>query len=177
MHDHGLGLHLVDRNDLTFWEINGSRKMVIIQIGRTTGLPNGSTFVTGTNLTTGTWYHLAMVSDATPGTGSYRVYLNGVLNITSDWFSGETSSNLYFFVDDGGTLWLNGRMTSIKIYDAALTSTEINTEKASLDSCVRSSNLNTFLRANSSATAGTDSSGLGRNMTVAGTFTTEAGPP
>ena len=171
----------VDRNAYSaLWEFKGTTFSQIIQTdadGTTLGLWNGSTFPTGTNLSAGTWYHIAMVSDASPGAGSFRLYLNGVLDITNTGPSGGVATSLDFFDGNTSGLLFNGRMRSLKIYSAALTPTEINTERASLDTCVRSSNLNSFYKFDSAATIATDDGGSSLTLTVNGTFTTEAGPP
>lgn len=141
--------------------------------GTTMALWNGGTFPTGTNLTAGTWYHLAMTVNGAGG-GTLLSYVNGVQDISSSTIGGLTLATIYFGNDVDGD-WLNGCYAAIKVYDAVLTADEIKQEmKTYLP--VRVTNLNWFwpgiLHTDTS-----DYGGNGRNATVNGTLATEDGPP
>lgn len=127
----------------------------------------------GTNLSTGTWYHFALVRSSS---SSIVGYLNGVSNLTGPT-QVQTGSSTQM---DAGTHPsfttdnFDGRIDAIKIFDAALTATQIDTERRyRTPRLVSSVNRWTPCLAGSSERL-MDYSGQGRNWTAGGTLTDEA---
>lgn len=91
--------------------------------------PAGSSAgITTTNvLTNGGWFHLAGVYDSTNDV--YRVYINGK-SISEDTtargaLGSSTSVGIHIGNVGGGSLYLNGRADSIRVYTTALTADQI----------------------------------------------------
>lgn len=127
--------------------------------------------VNGTNLTAGTWYHLAMTVSGTSGS-NFLTYLNGVLNITNTAYS-ITNSRLWVG-NSFATVWLNGRFAALKCWNAVLTATEILAESRQY-APVRTANLHSWHPLMAVA-AVHDHGPLGATWTAGGTLTTEEGP-
>lgn len=141
-------------------------------------LYNGTTAqgVTGTNLSTATWYHLAMVRSAA---NNCRAYLNGVLDITNTLDCTGRVANTRMEVgaiDSRNEFPLNGRCCALKAWTAALTAAELAQEMVGV-SPVRRTNLYAYWPCLSDGTRALDFSGNGRDWTEVGTLTNEDPPP
>jgi len=127
---------------------------------------------TGTNLTAGTWYHLALVTN-TGVASAFTVYLNGVSDFTGTLGDGTFSAQRVQLLDDPVDEWTNGNITALKIFNAQLTQDEVLNEMRYI-SPIRLANLwqwCPFL----DATDNEDYSGNGRDY-VFTTIATEDGP-
>jgi len=127
--------------------------------------------VTGSSLTIGTWYHLAVTWDGS----SLRAYVDATLNITHT-NTGTTWNMVQLGFDEpywGDTFV--GAMAHLKAWDAVLTQTEIATEKGSI-TAVRTSNLLGQWETPSGASRADDTSGNANHFTVTGTLTDTANP-
>jgi hypothetical protein len=139
-----------------------------------------STFsATGTNLSTATWYHMALVRT----TGSQMLaYLNGVLNITCNGDSTTGRSTAATRLEFGAENSVNDRRVdarfhAIKIWTAEFTQAEIANEMQVIRP-VRLENLYGFWPCfPGSGERARDYSGNGRNFTESGTLTDEDPPP
>lgn len=135
---------------------------------------------TGTSLTVGTWYHVAMVADSATTT---KVYLNGVedIAVTHDTRSGRSANDRQSYnniVIFGAANSGNTSIAAIKEYSAALTPAEIVQEMRSI-APRRLANLNAWYPMIDSTLANTikDFSGNARDLTGTNTPTTSDGPP
>jgi hypothetical protein len=130
----------------------------------------------GTNLTVGTWYHVALVCDGT-STGNLRAYLNGVLNSTHNGHNGPTNAMMRFG-NNFYTEFFNGCVAAVKVYSAALSADRILQERLYYTP-VHTTNLQSWtpLMHPTAGSNGTDFSGSAFNFTVNGTLTVEDGPP
>src|SRR3990167_4113455 len=106
--------------------------------GTTLIIYSAESSTSGSSLTVGTWYNLAL----TIGGGTCLAYVNGVLDITRN---AVTASPTTMRVgNDNIDEWLNGVAAAVKIYHAALSAAEIANEMR----CYvppRTANLNTWL--------------------------------
>jgi hypothetical protein len=84
---------------------------------------------TGSSMTDGTWYHVAMVCPGLgPGGSTQLGYFNGVLDLShTNMNSNQTEQNIRFLRGNDGDNF-NGSIAAIKIWDAALSATEIAVE-------------------------------------------------
>lgn len=137
---------------------------------------NGTGSSAGTTvLSTGTWYHLALVVEGT-GTNQCKSYLDGVLNTTTDGNAALTAGKLWL-ANDNDTEWLNGRLCAVKIYDVALTAAEVAQEMHGIRP-TRFADLNGWYPTfPGSGERGRDYSGSGRDFTEEGTLTDEDPAP
>jgi hypothetical protein len=135
------------------------------------------TTVTGTNLSTATWYHVACVRESAT---SYKVYLNGALDSTNTRdISGRTTPTR---MEHGCHLSANssrydGRVAAIKAWSTSLTLAEVLQERLIIRPA-RLANLYAYwpvLPGSGERTR--DYSGAGRGWTEGGTLTDEDGPP
>jgi hypothetical protein len=138
--------------------------------------------VGSTVLATGTWYHFAWVGNGT-GAGALKLYLDGVQEVSAPSFgtpwtptsmvigASEFSSGVF-------TEHSNIRIAQARVYDAALTPSEILTERASV-TAVRTANINLDTRMNGGTLAAclVDSSGNAHDWTADNTPTVAADPP
>lgn len=132
--------------------------------------------VTGSTLTVGTWYHIALTVNGTSGENAL-VYVNGVLDITQTAKNASSIKILYGESDaENGTEALNGVCAAIKEYDAVLTVEEIQQEMRQYLP-MRTANINAFYPMLSDSDDQVDFSGMGNTLTVGGTPTVEDGPP
>lgn len=143
-------------------------------------LSNGTTLntyigsdVSGSALTVGTWYHIAGVMTSTT---DYKIYLNGVLDITHTGNSSASSNGRIWIGNNHDNSWLNGCAAAIKVYSVALTPREILSEMQTYQPR-RLANLHVW-RPLLSTSGQTLSYGGSRNVaTVGGVLDTERGPP
>lgn len=158
-----------DRNDYsTFFQTNNvDNSQFVLQTtadGTTLSLYTYNGSVTGTNLTAGTWYHLALTWDGTTA----RAYLNGVLDISnsntgSDW--NEVRLGVSYWGEP-----LNGNIAFVKAWNATLTQQEIEAERRKV-AAVRTSNLLGQWETPDGATRVNDFSGNANHLTATGTLT------
>jgi hypothetical protein len=124
---------------------------------------NGGAEVGSFLLTVGVWYHIAYVHDAS---GNVTIYVDGVSRITDTGVGSPSGTAIQFGNDEVYNEYANCEMDYPRCWQAALTGTEVNTDKAS----------NVPVKASpwaywdwSSATgAGTDQSGNGRDLALTG---------
>jgi Concanavalin A-like lectin/glucanases superfamily/Bacterial Ig domain len=135
---------------------------------------NGGGMVSGSNLTLGTWYHVAMTVEGS-GPGQLKVYLNGALDITANGNPGIPAERLSIG-NDSYRDWMQGEAASVKVYNVALTPAEIAQEMTSYVP-LRTADLNSWYPLRTAADAPFDYSGNVGSLTVAGTLATVAGPP
>lgn len=134
---------------------------------------NGYNEVAGGSLTTGTWYHVALVRSAN---NARTVYLNGtsVATLTASYSSrgSPTRMELGAFGTNNEDPY-NGRIEGVEIWTAALSGAEVAAEDDYL-SPTRTSDVHlwTPLEVHTDLT---DQSGNGRGWTAGGTLTTETG--
>lgn len=142
--------------------------------GTTLTLWDGADAVTGTNLTVGSWVHLALTYDA----ANARAYLNGVLDITNARVANPTASIAFGNTNTADNEWLNGCCAALKVYSAVLTAAEI-LQEASQILPVRLANLNSFFPCvdQTSANCLKDYSGISGDLTAAGTLSVDADMP
>jgi hypothetical protein len=101
-------------------------------------IPNGNefySFQSNTSLTANTWYHIAVTYDGTYG----KIYINGALDVTDQPYSGYVSTDTKMYIgarpsenagqSDG--LRFNGAIDEVRIWNYALSSTEILTDMKS----------------------------------------------
>lgn len=130
---------------------------------------------TTTSLTVGTWFHWAMVRS---GTAMLTLWVDGnsggssANDITGR--SAQTDINLgrTHCCSDLTTEPWNGRLAAAKCWTSALNEAQIEAEMNNYDAQLASPWGEWYLMAD-----GADSSGNGRNFTVVGSLTVEAGPP
>lgn len=133
------------------------------------------TEATGTNLSTGTWYHLAVVRASTT---SLLIYLNGTQdsNNTRSVAARASASRMEIgALSTNNADPFNGRVAFVKIYNTNLSAAEIQAEMWSEDP-QRLANLWLYSRL-LDATDYLDLSGNARDWTAGGTLTREDGPP
>lgn len=159
--------------DGIYFHYDGSNTRILIAVD------NGSYAESrgATNLSTGTWYHVALVrSSAT----AIVAYLNGVSELTGP--TASQSGSAFSQMDSGvhpqySSDAFSGRLDCVKVFDAALTAAEILQEMWTKRP-QRTANLNlwtpTFPGAGERLL---DYSGNGRNWTAGGTLTDEDPPP
>ncbi len=94
-----------------------------LKIGGTT---SSATF--NTNLVTGVWQHVVFTFDNAAG-NIYNLYIDGVLFDTNNFPDGTIdggTSNLLIGRDTNNNLYFDGIMDDVRVYNRALTITEIN---------------------------------------------------
>lgn len=145
--------------------------------GTTLFIQNNGASLSGSALSVGTWYHVALVKSGS----SHLVYLNGVQDIS---FSNATDISLaviWYIASVSGFAAnnLDGRVAAYKIWDGvALTVDEV---KAEVWSYVpkRTANLYAWLPMVDPVVAQNvfDYSGAARPWSITGTLSVESGPP
>lgn len=87
-----------------------------------TGTPD-----TGSTLSTGTWYHVALVRS---GDADLSLYLNGVLDatVTTNIAGRLSCGSIALGTFDGGSFNFDGRVSALKEWTRALTASEIASE-------------------------------------------------
>ena len=89
----------------------------------TTGTSRASAFTSAEKITTDSWYHIAYTYDGYVG----KFYINGVLKATSEIWSGTVgTATIPFYIGQRlGGYFFNGVIDEVRIWDGALTDTEI----------------------------------------------------
>lgn len=125
-------------------------------------------------LTTGTWYFVAIrmisatqveILHRADGAGSLST--TGVLTIVSTTWEELQAMG----TNVAGEEWSNGEVRALKLWHAALSSTEILAESFQ-EPPVRTANVDSYLSLLDATDAGDDESGNARDWTVTGTFAT-----
>jgi hypothetical protein len=132
--------------------------------------------VTGAStLSTGTWYHVALVREST---SSLLLYVDGVQETSNTQSvtgrSAQTRTDLGS--DRGGSNW-DGRFYAFKAWSAALTAIEVQHEMRTIRPRRLGSLYAYWPILPGATTRARDYSGNGRNWTENGTLTDEAEPP
>lgn len=122
----------------------------------------------------GEWFFCAVTGDGTNFTG-YGGSVGAPLSSATPAYSGFTPTALVVNDNAWTGEWFNGRIAGMRVWDAALSATELLAESKQL-APVRSTNLNGFYPFFDDI-VGTDQSGNGRHFTDAGTPTQESNPP
>lgn len=145
--------------------------------GTTLNIYNGNGNVSGSTLTVGTWYHLALTC-AGASSGQYLGYVNGVLDTTSTTNAGVaiTADQVTLGSLTTNDLTVNGDLAAVKFYGAVLTAAEIAQEMRQILP-VRTTNLNSFYPLHTTNDELVDYSGAGLTLTSPGSRTTADGPP
>lgn len=131
-----------------------------------------------TNLTVGQWYHIAETVSGTPGSATFLLYVNSVLDATGG--VGNTDNDAAGPILDVGndpffSDYFNGCAACIKVYGAVLTASEIAQEMRQYRP-IRTANLSLWAPL-LTHTDVADYSGNGNGFTANGTLATEDGPP
>jgi hypothetical protein len=144
--------------------------------GTTVAIYAANTGVTGSTLSVGQWYHLAMVRESS---SVVKLYLNGVLDLTNTTATGYFGATENLYVGDlpGTGQGFNGRAAGFKMWDTALTQAEVQAEVYTLRP-QRFTNLLSWSPVFPGSGERTrDYSGNGYDWTETGTVTDEDGPP
>jgi len=167
-----------DRNDYTVFFGLGSNELIGTGGDGTTLLHyDGTMERTGSNLSTGTWFHLAYVSNGDDLANGFTVYLNGAADITYTVRSLTSAGTNMYLGNDEYSEWLNGRMAHVKIWNVALTAAEIQQEMYS-SRPQRFANLWSWLpMIESGSGRNSEWSSSGNTWTANGTLADEDGPP
>ncbi|HQW90835.1 MAG TPA: LamG domain-containing protein, partial [Nitrospira sp.] len=167
-----------DRNDYTVFFGLGSNELIGTGGDGTTLLHyDGTMERTGSNLSTGTWFHLAYVSNGDALANGFTVYLNGAADITYTVRSLTSAGTNMYLGNDEYSEWLNGRMAHVKIWNVALTAAEIQQEMYS-SRPQRFTNLWSWLpMIESGSGRNSEWSSSGNTWTANGTLADEDGPP
>jgi hypothetical protein len=97
------------------------------------GLTQGTNFVIPSNLRTNKWIHVAFSYEGNSSgtTAVIKMYLNGneMVNTTVTYSTGnanlQNASNVYLGSRNGGTYFLDGSISNVSIWNAALTASQI----------------------------------------------------
>lgn len=167
-----IGVNGMYPTDALYFQYDGSNTRVLILVDNSSYDEARSTV---TNISTGTWYHLAMVrSSAT----AIVAYLNGVSEVTGPTITQSgTATQIDIALQPGYPDEFDGRIDAIKVFDAALTAAEIFQEMHTKRP-QRFANINIWSPTfPGSGERARDYSGNGRNWTEGGTLTDEDSPP
>lgn len=127
----------------------------------------------GSSLSTGTWYHLALVKSGS----SITVYVNGVSNITrTDAISFTPGAIL--MGSNGAAYFINGRLAALKIWSGtALSQAEVQAEMRTIRPHHTTNLYGWYPMFPGASERVRDYSGNGRNLSSGGTLTDEDPPP
>ena len=160
----------VDCVVLKYGQSGNPNKVLYVQTTGVLHLAHGGADVTGSTLSLGTWYHLAM----TYQTGTFLAYLNGVQDISNP-HSTDPTLQLYVARNLAGVA-IDGRTAACKIWHAVLSPAEIQQERRQYVP-VRTANLHTFSPFRQPYEALANYGGAGQPWSLGGPVTEEAGPP
>lgn len=165
----------VDRNNYSaFIAINDNNIVATASDGVTLLHWDGTNEETGSTLSVGAWFHLAITMPNTTNGTTTQIYLNGALDFSPVLSSAASGSTLYIG-NDANSEWLNGRAAFIKIWNRQLSAAEVAAEMWSEEP--QSLNSLWLYARLLDATDYNDLSGAGRNFTAGGALTREDGPP
>jgi hypothetical protein len=125
---------------------------------------------TGTGLSTGTWYHIALTNNGT----TREMFLNGSSDGSDGSLSSWTSTRVRLGNNPAASRHADIRIASYKEYHSVLTGGQITTEMSSWTDVLGGATANCRLNLHTDLT---DESGNGNNFSSSGTLTTEANPP
>ena len=143
--------------------------------GTTMRIDSAAGSFSGTSLTVGQWYRVAVTYNGTNGTAYYGLSGAALATVTGALSSGLTFAALG--IGAGGpsfAYWLNGRIANYKQYSAVLTQAEIEVEFNSWNA-VRTNNLVRHHRLQTPESA--DYSGNGNALSGGAGATAAADPP
>jgi hypothetical protein len=126
--------------------------------------------VSGTNLSTGTWYHVAYTRNG----ASNITYLNAVSNATRTDNHALTGAFLMF--GGNGAAAMNGRLAHIKVWGAALTADELAIERLYAKAQRTADLIEEHLTWSGTDARLADTSGNALTLTAVGTLDDEADP-
>lgn len=88
---------------------------------------NSQSLETTSTLTNNTWYHIVLVRDFS-NTQKIYWYINGTedRNVATTYSSASSSSNSTYFMTDGSTDWTFADVGIIRVYNSALTSSQVS---------------------------------------------------
>jgi hypothetical protein len=157
--------------DTLGWYDNGGTNVLRFEVIRNDG---GNTTNGSTELSTGVWYHLALVRTAA---NSHIIYLNGAVEETYTGTVPDGQDVATVRIGDHTSAGCVSRLAAVKLYTASLTAAEIHIEMyTTLPK--RTENLFAWLPClNGSGERALDYSGNGRNFTEVGTITDDEHPP
>lgn len=162
-----------DRNTWSSFCQVGSGSDGIILLGAdgtTLGIwHTGNGHITGTNLTVGTWYHLALVTNGT----SHILYLNGVQDVSVTFNAGNWTQ--VWLGTDGFGEPLNGVIAAVKAWNTNLTQAQVQTEMRQYAPMNFASLVGFWPSLPGGRTV--DYSTAGNTFTQNGTLADEEGPP
>jgi hypothetical protein len=141
-------------------------------------ISTGPEVSSGFAMTVGAWHYTALVYTQTTGTDNVIYISTGFGTLTPTSGGGSDALTSTWMLRLGGDVfgfWLNGRLGAVKVWGAALTSSELIAERAT-HAVVRTADLWAHYPFDNGPST-TDASGNGHTLTVLGTPTTEAGPP
>lgn len=171
----------VDRNDYTtfFQWVGGSSNETVFQTqanGTSLQVWDGTADRNLTaSLVVGSWYRLALVRTTTTSVTAYTATDVGATSSQTLTTSTVGAPATLYVGNSDVNEFLNGNIANLKVYTAALSQTEVETEWASWDA-VRTSNLLRHHKFKDAAEV-TDYSGNGNALTSAGTPTFDADNP
>jgi len=156
---------------------DGSGASIEFFISGTSGsIWNGTTYVSGGTINTGTWYHVALTCAGT-GVTDLKGYVDGV-NASS--MAGASHSAAIFTIGawPGAFQKFNGQMAGFKLFNSVLTAAQIKQEMRSLRVVTSHSNLKAWLPWINNSNLTYDLSGNGAWAEQGtGSFTHVQGPP
>jgi hypothetical protein len=131
------------------------------------------------DMTVGTWFRIALIRASATSATLYRGAFGSPLTATTDAAMSTnitgTPAKLWLGGDSYSAEWWNGRLANVKLYNAALTQAEVETELGQYVP-VRTANLLRWHPMIGAET--TDRSGNGNTLTAGSTAAnTEDGPP
>jgi len=89
---------------------------------------NGGGTTTGSTISTGTWYHLAVTSIANVGSSDpWLLYLNGVLDATENWWGSYAVTVLYLGTESG-TTYTNAKYAYSRAFNVTMSAAQIVAE-------------------------------------------------
>lgn len=141
-----------------------------------TAISGTTSIISGSDLTVGTWYHIAIVRESAT---SCKVYLNGVLDITNtqDITGRAAAADLRFLGRAGTSDPSNCKIAHIKAWSTNLSQADIVREMFSVMPVYPGSMYAWWPCFAGVTERLVDWSGNGRTFTAAGTLTDEDGPP
>lgn len=162
----------------TFFQFDQNSIFQTGSSGNNLSVYDGSQEIAGSAVGTGTWFHIAGVSEGDTNSDTIRLYLNGVQDISFVRATGRTGGDTRV-ANSSFDEWLDGRFAYLKWWTAALTAAEIANEMRTIRP-IRFANLYGFWKtdpAQSSADRVKNMIGSGNNFTESGTISPADGPP
>jgi len=159
--------------DMPIFSIRGAGILYLRNLKLRIYTGNSQSWDNNTYIPLGEWHHFALVRVG--GTRTWRVYLDGVLDITAENLVETTGDPHPYFGNNDYQEWLDGRFAAGKIWLATLSQAEIQAEMGSY-AAVRTADIWSVVPMHVHTDL-TDQSGMGNTPTPMGTLSTEADPP